>query len=75
MRLYSQDIRIEFGIEKCAMFVRKSSKRHMTEGIELPNIVVIRTLGKKETYLYLGILETSGNEEIFLKEYFRRTRK
>ena len=36
-RLYSQDIGIEFGIDECAMLVMKNGKRHMIEGIELPN--------------------------------------
>ena len=35
-----------------------SWKRHMTEGVELTNQVVIRTLVEKETYKYLEILET-----------------
>ena len=30
VRIYSQDIGMEFGIEKCAMFVMKSRKRQMT---------------------------------------------
>ena len=38
----------------------KSGKQHTTEGVELPNHVVIRTLGEKETYKYLGILETDS---------------
>ena len=57
VRIYSQDIGMEFGMEKCAILVMKSGKRLITEGIELPNQVVIRTLGEKETYKYLGILE------------------
>ena len=28
VRIYSQDIRMEFGIEKCSMLVMKSGKRH-----------------------------------------------
>ena len=48
---------MEFGIEKCAMLVMKSGKRHMTDGIELPNKDKIITHGEKETYKYLGILE------------------
>ena len=40
---------MEFGIEKYAMLVMKSDKWHMTEGVELPNQVLIRTLGEKET--------------------------
>ena len=35
----------------------KNDKRHITEGVELSNQVVIWTFGEKETYKYLGILE------------------
>ena len=35
----------------------KSGKRHMMDGVDLPNQVVIGTLGEKEIYKYLGILE------------------
>ena len=45
---------MEIGLEKCAMLIIKNAK---TEGIELPNPERIRTLGKKENYKYLGILE------------------
>ena len=34
-RIYSQDIGMEFGIEKCAMFIMKNGKREKMEGIEL----------------------------------------
>ena len=37
IRIYSRDIGMEFGIEKCTLLVMKSSKRHLTDGIELPN--------------------------------------
>ena len=37
VRIYSRDIRMEFGIEKCAMLVLKSSKQQQTDGMELPN--------------------------------------
>ena len=57
VRINSQDVGMEFGIEKCAMLIMKSGKRLMTEGILLPNQVVIRTLREKETNKYLGILE------------------
>ena len=42
---------MEFGIENVLMLVMKSGKRHMTDGMELPNQDKIRTLGEKETYL------------------------
>ena len=67
-RIYSQDIRMEFGIEKCAMLVMKSDKRHITEGVELPNQVVIKMFGEKEAYKYLGILEADSIKQQEMKE-------
>ena len=80
VRIYSQDIGMEFGIEKCAMLVMKSGKRHTTDGMELPNQNKIRTLGENETYKYLGILEADTIKQVEMKdkiqkEYLRRTRK
>ena len=40
---------MEFSIEKCAMQVMKSGKRHRTDEMELPNQDNIRTLGENET--------------------------
>ena len=37
VRIYNQHIGMEFGIEKCAMLVRKSGKRQRTDGVELRN--------------------------------------
>ena len=71
---------MEFGIGKCAMLVMKSDKRHMTDGMELPNHDKIRTLGQNETYKYLGNLEADTIKQMQMKdkirkEYLRRTRK
>ena len=80
VRIYSQDIGIEFGIEKCTMLVMKSGKRHLTDGMELPNQDKIRTLAETETCKYLGILEADTIKQVEMKEkiqkeYPRRTRK
>ena len=80
IRIYSQDIGMEFGIEKCALLVIKSGKRHMTEGMKLPNHDRIRTLEEKEAYKYLGFLEADTIKHVQMKdmirkEYLRRTRK
>ena len=80
VRIYSQDIGMEFGIETCVMLVMKSGKQHMTDGMELPNHDKILTLGKEETYKYLGILEADTIKQVEIKdkirkEYLRRTRK
>ena len=44
IRMYSQDIGMEFGIEKCAILIMKREKRLRTEEGELPNLDRIRTL-------------------------------
>ena len=80
VRIYSQDIKMEFGIEKCTMLVMKSDKQHTMEGVELPNQIVIRTLREKESYKSLGILEADTIKQVEMKEkikkeYLRRTRK
>ena len=80
VRIYIQDIGMEYGIEKCAILVMKIVKRHLTDGMELPNQDKIRMLGEKETCKYLGILEadTIKQEEMkekINKEYLRKTRK
>ena len=58
--IYSDDIGVEFGIEKCAMLIMKCEKQHMTEGTELPNQDKIKKLGEKETYKYSGVLDWFG---------------
>ena len=68
LSIYSQDIGMEFGIEKCAMLVMKSGKQRMTEGIELSSQEKIRTLGEKDTYKYLGILEVDTTKQVEMKK-------
>ena len=67
VRIYSQDIGMEFGIEKCALLM-KSGKQHLTDGIELPNQGKIRTLVENETYKYLGILEADTIKKEEMKD-------
>ena len=80
VRIYSQDLGMEFGIEKCAILVMKSGKQHLIDRMELPNQDKIRMLGEKETYKYLGILEADTIKQVEMKEKIkkenpRRTRK
>ena len=67
-RIYSQDIEMEFGIDKCAGLVMKSGKRHITEGMKQPNQKKIRTLKEKETDKYLGILEADIIKQVKTRE-------
>ena len=74
IRIYSQDIGIEFGIEKCAMLIMRSRKRQLTvDRIELPNQENIRMLGQKEIYKYLRLLEAGTIKQVEMKEKFKKS--
>ena len=53
IRIYSQDLGMEFFIKKCSLIKLKNGKRESTEEIELLNQERIRTLGEKENHKYL----------------------
>ena len=44
VRVFSEDIGMEFGIEKCAMLVMEKGKIVKSVGIELPDGKVIKSL-------------------------------
>ena len=50
------------------MLILKSGQKQITEGIELPNQKRIRTLGEKETYKYLVILDADTIKQAEIKE-------
>ena len=57
VHVFSEDIGMEFGREKCAMLVMEKGKIMNSVGIELPDGKVINSLQEGESYKYLGILE------------------
>ena len=78
--VYSEDIGIEFGIEKCAMLAMGKGKIMKSVGIELPDGKVIKSLQEGESCKYLRILEADKfleekMESNVSKEYIRRLRK
>ena len=80
IRIFSKDIGMEFGIEKCAVLMIEKGKIVKSVGIELPESKVIKSLQEGESYKYLGILEVERflGEEMKLKvskEYFRKFKK
>ena len=80
MRIFSNDIEMEFGIEKCAILVLKRGKVIKSEGIKLPNNRKMRSLDENEEYKYLGILQADQIKQKEMKErvgneYKRRVRK
>ena len=80
VRVFSEDIGMEFDIEKCVMLVMEKGKIVKSVGIELPDGKVIKSLQEDESYKYLGIFEAHKflKEKMKLnvsKEYIRRIRK
>ena len=80
VRVFSEDIGTEFGIEKYAMLVMEKGKIVNSVGIELPDGKVIESLQEGESYKYLGILEADKflEEKMklnVLKEHIGRLRK
>ena len=76
VRIVSGDIRMEFGIEKCALVNIQRGKVTRTEGIQLPDGNNIKDIDETG-YKYLGIIE--GEEikhqemkEKIKKEYIKR---
>ena len=80
VRIFSEDIGMEFGIDKCAMLVMQKRKIEKSDSIPLPNDKVIKSLEKGESYKHLGVLEA---DEVMVdemkdkveKECYRRVRK
>jgi hypothetical protein len=80
LRDISEDIAMEFVIQKCAMVVMRRGRMVESKGIDLPNGETIKVLEENEGYKYLGILEydklkSCEMKEILRNEYFRRMKK
>jgi hypothetical protein len=79
VRIFSNDISMEFGLEKCATLTIQRGSVVQTEGINMPNNN-IRGLNLEESYKYLGILQADDIKHAQVKkkaasEYTKRVRK
>ena len=80
VRVVSEDLRMEFGISKCATLVMKRGKLINCEGINMRDKVIRAMKGDDDGYKYLGVLEVDDRKHTEMKgkvqkEYFRRVRK
>src|SRR6185436_15423074 len=57
VRIYSSDISMEFGIDKCATLEIPRGKHVASQGITMTQGGSIKSLGIEESYKYLGILQ------------------
>ena len=78
VRVYSADIGMEFGIDKCAVLVMENGVRVRSDGIVLPNGEVMREV-EQSGYKYLGVLEGANimyreMKDKVRSEYYRRVK-
>ena len=76
---FNDDIKMDFGLEKCAKATFKNGQLTSTENISLGLDTFIQDLEQDSTYKYLGINEGDGIQhgkmkEKIRKEYYRRIR-
>ncbi|KAL1448063.1 hypothetical protein WDU94_010922 [Cyamophila willieti] len=76
---FSDDIKMEFGLDKCAKATFQKGKLVRSEHIELDHDTTIKALDQQEFYKYLGIEEHDGIQHKRMKtkltkEYTRRIR-
>ena len=71
----SDDIKMEFGLDKCAKASFKRGKKVSAEGIPLNDNQVIQELDQAETYKYLGMEEGEGVQHHKMKVNIRKEYK
>ena len=75
MKNVSDDIKMKFGLNKCAKASFKTGKKVSAEGIPLNDNQVIQDLDQVKTYKYLGMEEGEGVQRHKMKVKIRREYK
>ena len=70
---FGDDIRMDFGLDKCAKATFKRGKLAKTENIELDVGTTIQDLEQEGTYKYLGVNEGDGIQHAKMKEKIQRS--
>ena len=78
VRIFSEDIKMEFGLSKCGVLTIKRGKVVESDGLCMPDGTMMKNI-EEGGYNYLGILEADGikHDEMkkqLKKEYVRRVR-
>ena len=67
VRVFSNDIGIEFGVEKCPILTMKKGKMANSDGIALQN-KTMNELKEGGSYKYLGVIQADGMKHHEMKE-------
>ncbi|XP_047481697.1 uncharacterized protein LOC125034100 [Penaeus chinensis] len=78
VRIFSEDIKMEFGLSKCGVLIMKRGKIVESDCLCMPDDTMMRNI-EESGYKYPGILEADGikhdeMKELLTKEYIRRVR-
>ena len=57
LRLFSNDIGMELGVEKCAVLTMKKGNMANSHGIALVNKTIMKGLKEGGSYKYLGLIQ------------------
>ena len=72
VKTFSDDINMEFGLEKCAKITFKRSKLTHFQNLLIDTNREIQELEQGKTYKYLGIKESEGIQHQQMKERLKK---
>ena len=72
VKQFSEDIKMTFGLDKCAKVSFKQGKLISTGNIELDQEATISDLDPNSAYKYLGVDESDGIQHTKMKEKIRK---
>ena len=78
VKIFSEDIKMEFGLPKCGVLIMKRGRVVKNEGISMSDGKMMKNI-EEGGYKYLGIFKANGRkheemEDQIKKEYIRRVR-
>ena len=71
VRIFSEDIKMDFGLPRCRVLIMKREKVVKSEGISMPNGNMMKNV-EEGVYKYLGILEAVGVKHEEMKDLIRK---
>ena len=72
IKYFSDDIGMEFGLDKCAKATFRKGRLADSSSIKLDVNTIIQDLEKEGTYKYLGVSEGDGVQQSQMKEKIRK---
>ena len=72
VKSFSDDIKMEFGLEKCAKATFKRRRLTQTTSIDLDIDTAIKEIEQEGTYKYLGVNEGDGSQHATMMEKIRK---